>query len=51
MYRISSSKSRASNKRRLLISTAPLGTHIEISTSSNKRLPSDKPRTSKYSAY
>ena len=32
-YRISSNKRRASNKRRPLISAAPLGIHIEISAS------------------
>ena len=32
-YRISSNKRRASNKRRSLISTMPLGIHIEISAS------------------
>ena len=32
-YRISSNKRRVSNKRRPLISVAPLGIHIEISTS------------------
>ena len=32
-YRISSNKRRASNKFRPLISTAPLGIHIEISAS------------------
>ena len=31
IYRISSNKRRASNKRRPLISAAPLGIHIEIS--------------------
>ena len=40
-YRISSNKRRTSNKRSLLINVASLGYHW------NKRLPSNKRRTSK----
>ena len=50
-YRISSSKHRALNERRSLISAAPLGMYLKQAPPSNKCLPVNKRRIYESGAY